>query len=273
MAGRVIYGKQVADERPVHFTAVCGNAWTAIGVLLFCLFSRDNLAGIDLSVVSNYKFYLLSAIKGLLFVFVSILLHRVRQKSVSTSLFGLPLALGLAAFINSFLGESLSGLQFAAIIGLAAVSLVFMLKGHVREVGKISELFGLIGIITFMIVSDHYVISNIGWFKHLFFTWISGGVFTLLYSIVIRHNWRDYVTSFTDRACVLYGIACVMGEILVIYAMVNIMPVSIVVFFIQLNIPLLMVYSAYKWDEGVKTEQALYGGLMLLFAVPIIFGS
>ena len=75
---------------------------------------------------------------------------------------------------------------------------------------------------------------------------------------------------FTDKNIIYAGIFYAVTEFLVIYASINILPVSIVAVFLRLSVPVVMVYSAIRYKEQSLKNQLSFAIVAILLALPII---
>ena len=60
------------------------------------------------------------------------------------------------------------------------------------------------------------------------------------------------------------------SEFLVIFASINILPVSIVAVFLRLSVPVVMIYSAIRYKEQSLKNQLVFALIAITLALPII---
>ena len=73
-----------------------------------------------------------------------------------------------------------------------------------------------------------------------------------------------------DKRVIYAGVFYTVSEFLVIYASINILPVSIVAVFLRLSVPVVMIISAIKYKEQNVKNQLVFGISAILLALPII---
>ena len=73
-----------------------------------------------------------------------------------------------------------------------------------------------------------------------------------------------------NKQIIYAGAFYTLSEYLVIYASINILPVSIVSMFLRLSVLVVMIISAIKYKEQDLKNQMIFGGIALLLAIPIL---
>ena len=91
-------------------------------------------------------------------------------------------------------------------------------------------------------ISDHVAIPQVGWYAHLLVSSIAMFIMCIFYPV----SRKAFSLVLKDRRVIYAGIFYTASEFLVIYASINILPVSIVVVFLRLSVPVIMIISAIK---------------------------
>ena len=81
---------------------------------------------------------------------------------------------------------------------------------------------------------------------------------------------NDLKPIFTNKIIVIAGVFYTVSEFFVIYASINILPVSIVAVFLRLSVPIVMVVSAIKYKEQSLSSHLTFGLAAIILALPII---
>ena len=82
---------------------------------------------------------------------------------------------------------------------------------------------------------------------------------------------KDFINMFKNKTMASAGLIYVVSEFLIIFASINILPVSFVTVFFRLAAPIVMIISAYKYKEQTVRNQLIFGGIAFLLALPLIF--
>ena len=115
-------------------------------------------------------------------------------------------------------------------------------------------------------ISDHVAIPKVGWYAHLLVSSVAMFLICLLYPV----SRKAFRLVLNDRRVVYAGVFYTVSEFLVIYASINILPVSVVAVFLRLSVPVVMVISAIKYKEQNIKNQLGFGIIAILLALPII---
>ena len=80
----------------------------------------------------------------------------------------------------------------------------------------------------------------------------------------------NIVKIFKKRELAVAGSFNAIAEFFVIFASINLLPVSFVSLFNRLSVPIVMLISAYYFKEQTIRNQLIFGILALLLALPLI---
>ena len=83
-------------------------------------------------------------------------------------------------------------------------------------------------------------------------------------------TFKDIKTIFKTRTIAIAGVFYTASEFLIIYSMINIMPVSFVSLFMRLAIPVIMIISAIRYKEQSIRNQLILGFVSFALALPLI---
>ena len=267
-AGRPILYKPAAKYFPPSMSPAFTGIWLMVALLL-SFPVLGHLISDDFSKIILSPFMPLSIYKGATLFYLIKYQQIVNKESTSSSVFLSFMALAIGALANNlFFNEGLSNLKVCCIVGLGILGFVFLIKG---DAGRLSQKSKRAFIITMLImasytVSDHLAIPQIGWYPHLLISSVVMFVVSLLHGI----SKQDFKNMFTDKNIVLAGIFYATTEFLVVYVSINILPVSIVAVFLRLSVPVVMVYSAIKYNEQSLKNQLSFALVAILLTLPII---
>lgn len=255
-----------------YFKSGLSAAFTSIWLLVGLILSWPLLGHLftnDWQKICSSPYALFSILKGILLYAMIVYQQEVNKDSTSSSVFFGFIATALGSLIiNIFFKEGLSLLQIACICSLGILGGIFYAYGDAKRLsskGKKEFLLIIILSAVFM-VCDHLAISQIGWFSHLLFSYFFMFLVCLYYGI----SRQDYINIFKNKTVALAGIIYTCSEFLIIYASVNILPVSLVSVFMRIAAPAVMIISAIKYHELSWKNQLLFGGLALIFVLPLI---
>lgn len=267
-AGRPILYRPAAKYFPPKMSSAFTSTWLMLGLLfsfpfLGCLL-LDDWKGILLS-----PFVLISIYKGASLFYLIELQQVVNKESTSSSVFLSFIALALGALANNlFFDEGLGIIKVLCILGFGVLGAAFLMKGDAKRLSlKAKIAFGVVTLImASYTVSDHLAIPKIGWYAHLF---VSSAVMFLA-SLIHGVSKQDFKNMFLNRQIAYAGIFYTISEFFVIYASINILPVSIVTVFLRLSVPVVMIYSAVRYHEQSLKNQISFALIAILLALPII---
>jgi drug/metabolite transporter (DMT)-like permease len=148
---------------------------------------------------------------------------------------------------------------------------VFFLRGPASELSKFGKKAFVL--LTLIIILNMFVdgvgVKGLNWYMYSI---ISSG-FSLLIAFIILLFEKKYVylKELNSPILIAIGLVFAFGEFVILYSMQNYLPVSIAFLFLRLSAPIVMFVSAYIYKERTPKEQLLFGGLAVLFALPILF--
>ena len=265
---RPLLYKPIAEYFPAKQSATFTSFWLVFSLILtypilghFLQFNGNN------ALFSPY--ILISVYKGVaLFYFVT-LQQIINKKSLSSSVFLSFIAMALGSLVNNlFFAENLGITKVFCICGFGILGILFLYKGDAKRLSHKDIIFFFIAtiIMASFSISDHIAIPKVGWYAHLLVSSIIMCLSCFLYKI----SRLAFKMVFKDKRTILAGVFYAVTEFLVIYASINILPVSIVALFLRLSIPIVMIVSALRYKEQNLKNQLIFGILAILLALPII---
>ena len=267
-AGRPVLYKPAAKYFPPSMSPAFTSTWLLTALLLtFPLLGHlltDDWHGIIFS-----PFILISVYKGATLFYLIELQQIVNKESTSSSVFLSFIALALGALANNlFFGEGLGVVKVCAILGFGVLGAVFFMKGDAKRLSKKGK--AAFAVVTLIMasytVSDHLAIPQIGWYPHL----LVSSVVMFLVSLFHGISKQDFKNMFKNKAIAYAGAFYAASEFLVIYASINVLPVSIVAVFLRLSVPVVMIYSAIRYHEQSLKNQLVFAMIAIALALPII---
>ena len=241
-------------------------------VLALCCtipFMTDMFVTID---ATKIKPIIAALIKGIMLYASVKLIADIAKESNSSAVFAGYISLGIGSLLNYFiLSENLSIIQIIACVSLGILGTIFFLKGPASELsnfGKKSFVWLTLIIILNMFV-DNIGIKGLNWYMYS----IISSSFSLFIAIVLLFIEKQYkyLKELNSPILIIIGLVFAVGEFVILYSMQYYLPVSIAFLFLRLSAPIVMFVSAYLYKERTPKEQLLFGGLALLFALPILF--
>ena len=267
-AGRPILYKPAAKYFSPSMSPAFTSTWLLVALFLSFPFLGHLLANNEHSVLLS-PFILISVYKGATLFYLIKYQQIVNKESTSSSVFLSFIALALGSLANNiFFGEGLGLIKVICIFGFGILGGAFFIKGDASVLSQKAKFaFALTTLImASYTVSDHLAIPQIGWYAHLF---ISSTVMFII-SLINGISKQDFKNMFKNKAIAYAGIFYAASEFLVIYASINILPVSIVAVFLRLSVPVVMIYSALKYKEQNLKNQLTFALIAILLALPII---
>lgn len=266
--GRPLLYKPIAEYFPAKQSVTFTSFWLILGLILtypilghLLEFNNQN------ALFSPY--ILISVYKGVsLFYFVT-LQQVINKKSMSSSVFLSFIAMALGSLINNlFFHENLGIIKVLCICGFGVLGILFLQKGDAKRLSHKDVMFFFIAtvIMASFAISDHVAIPKVGWYAHLLISSVAMFLICLLYPV----SRKAFRLVLNDRRVVYAGVFYTVSEFLVIYASINILPVSVVAVFLRLSVPVVMVISAIKYKEQDIKNQLGFGIIAILLALPII---
>lgn len=269
MVLRPFFYKPCVQYFPAELSVAFTATWLMLGLAItFPFFSEPLIEKIPNMFFAPY--FWISVAKGVLLWWMIKLQQIINKDSTSTSVFFGFIALALSSLCNNlFFHEGLKLFQILCICGFGVLGLSFVIMGDAKRLSAKGKLaFAIIVIFgAFFSVSDHLVIPQIGWYAHLFISSLAMFIACLLHGI----GKDDFINMFKNKTMASAGLIYVVSEFLIIFASINILPVSFVAMFMRLAAPIVMIISAHKYKEQTIRNQLIFGGIAFLLALPLIF--
>ncbi len=267
-AGRPILYRPAAKYFPPSMSPAFTATWLLV-VLCLTFPLLGHLLYDDLKQILFSPFILISVYKGATLFYMIALQQVVNKESTSSSVFLSFIALALGVLANNiFFGEGLGYIKVLCIVSFGILGAVFLIKGDAKRLSKkaLIAFFVVTLIMASYTVSDHLAIPQIGWYAHL----LISSVVMFITSFMHGVSKQDFKNMFLNKSIALAGVFYAVSEFLVIYASINILPVSIVAVFLRLSVPVVMIYSAIRYHEQSLKNQLIFGVCAILLALPII---
>lgn len=207
------------------------------------------------------------ALKSVLLYVLLVESQSLMKVSLSSRHFVTPLAVGLMAFVNWSLGEVLTPQQWAASLGLCLLALLFLMKGHLADLGRAGRLtYAKLVLLSVLLAAlDMKALKSVNWYTLLLVT----NAVLLLIGVVVNRQRRGVLkAAFLSPTAAVAGLFYAATELVKFYQQVQINPVTVVVMVQACTKPVILVLSALIWKERTVKEQALWGGLV--FAVFLV---
>ena len=266
--GRPPLYKPIAEYFPAKQSVTFTSFWLILGLILTYPILGHLLEFNNQNALSS-PYILISVYKGVsLFYFVT-LQQVINKKSMSSSVFLSFIAMALGSLINNlFFHENLGIIKVLCICGFGVLGILFLQKGDAKRLSHKDVMFFFIAtvIMASFAISDHVAIPKVGWYAHLLVSSVAMFLICLLYPV----SRKAFRLVLNDRRVVYAGVFYTVSEFLVIYASINILPVSVVAVFLRLSVPVVMVISAIKYKEQNIKNQLGFGIIAILLALPII---
>ena len=265
---RPILYKPAAQYFPLRLSSAFTSTWLVV-ILILTFPLLWSLLTNNWQRILFSPFALISIYKGASLFYLIKCQQLVNKISTSSSVFLSFIALALGALVNNlFFGEGLGVIKVSSIFGFGVLGAFFFTKGDAKRLPKKGQIaFVLTTIImASYVVSDHLAIPQIGWYPHLLISSIVMFAVSLFHGI----SKQDFKNIFKNKTIAYAGIFYAFSELLVIYASINILPVSIVAVFLRLSVPVVMIYSAIRYKEQSLKNQLSFALIAILLALPII---
>jgi len=266
--GRPLLYKPIAEYFPAKQSVTFTAFWLVLGLILTYPI-LGHLLKINGQNVLLSPYILISVYKGVsLFYFVT-LQQIINKKSMSSSVFLSFIAMALGSLVNNlFFHENLGFIKVLCICGFGILGILFLQKGDAKRLSHRDIVFFFIAtvIMASFAISDHVAIPQVGWYAHLLISSVVMFLMCLLYPV----SKKAFNLVLRDRKVIYAGVFYTVSEFLVIYASINILPVSVVAVFLRLSVPVVMVVSAIKYKEQSIKNQLIFGIIAILLALPII---
>lgn len=260
--------KPAARHFPAELSAVFTCMWLMAAILLTFPFLGRSFVE-QMPELPATPFFWISIAKGVALWGFTGVQQVINKDSTSSSVFFGFIALALSCLVNNlFFNEGLAPFQLFCICCFGVLGVAFMIFGDARRLsGKGKLLFVLMVVLgAFFSVADHLAIPQVGWYGHLLLSYSAMLAACLLRGITKA----DIISVFGRRELAVAGIFNAVGEFFVIFASINLLPVSFVSLFNRLSVPIVMLVSAYVFREQTMRNQLVFGILALLLAIPLI---
>ncbi|MBP3545654.1 MAG: hypothetical protein J6K16_00795 [Alphaproteobacteria bacterium] len=260
--------KPAAEHFPLNLSSLFTSTWLIVCLVLsfpwFGHLYTDRFIEITTS-----PYLLLSMLKGIL-LWVSVKLQQsINKQSTSSSSFYTFVSLALSSLINNiFFHEGLKLFQILCICGFGVLGIAFIIMGDARRLSVKNKIAFFIAVIigALFSVQDHIAIPQIGWYAHLLYS----SIFMFLTCLIAKVSKNDFKIIFKNKSIVTAGSFFGITEFLIIYASINILPVTFVSMFMRLATPIVMLVSAFKYKEQSWKNQLIFGIISLALALPLI---
>lgn len=260
--------KPAALSFNLNMSSLFTSAWLIFGLIItFPIF--EHLLTDNFENVLTSPYIWLSVLKGCSLWLAIKVQQSINKESTSSSTFFLFVSMALSSIINNvFFDEGLKVYQLVCVVSLGIVGLLFFIYGDAKRLSNKNKIAFVLAVLfwTSFHIEDHLAISNIGWYPHL----LISSVFMFLASFLNKVTIRDIKTIFVNRTTVIAGVFYTVSEFLIIYSMINIMPVSFACLFMRLAIPVVMILSAIKYKEQSIKNQLILGVVSFILAIPLI---
>lgn len=266
--GRPFLYKPAAKYFPPEISSLFTSSWLVVGLIISYPLLGHLLVFNEKNVFTS-PYILISIYKGVTLFYLIALQQVINKKSTSSSVFLSFIALALGALVNNlFFHENLGLIKVACIVGFGVLGLLFLQKGDAKRLSKRDLIYFMVVavIMASYTVSDHLAIPQVGWYAHLFVSSIAMFVVSAFH----KASKKDLKAILTNKTIIGAGVFYTVSEFFVIYASINILPVSIVAVFLRLSVPVVMVVSAIKYKEQNLKNQLGFGLAAILLALPIM---
>lgn len=261
---------KLCSNRLDHRTApLFVSGWTLIGLALaapkFGYLLPEGLA----SVTDKPLYIGLIVIKGLLLYRLFVVSQQLMAVSLSSRHYVTPLAVGLLAIGNWFLGEDLSAATWASALSLCALAAAFFWRGHLSDIDRAGKrAYGelvLLSVAGGML--DHSITSALNWYTLLL---LSNLVLLPFALAMVGRNWQLIKSAATHPMALLAGSVYAATELVKFYQQVDINPVTTVVIVQSMTKPVILALSALIWQERTVREQMIWGAVAFAAILPMI---
>ena len=206
--------------------------------------------------------------KGLILYWLFVVSQDLMKVSLSSRHYVTPLSIGFMTVVNSFLGESLTAVQWFSCLGLFFLAVAFFMKGHLADLsrdGKIAY-FKLVALAVILSAVDQAVMPRANWYSYL---WVFN---TVLFVFALGLNFKHAAilkSAFMHPMAACAGLFYMATELCKFYQMVSINPVTVVVTVQAMTKPVILILSALIWKERTVKEQLVWGVLAFLVTLPL----
>ncbi|MDD9901880.1 MAG: hypothetical protein OXT65_12965 [Alphaproteobacteria bacterium] len=262
--------KTCSDRMDARTTPLIISAWSLLAaVVTIPVFGHLWGNAQHIFMQSPSLLFLCLAKGGILYIWC-ITSQKLVSLSLSSRIYMKPMATGLIAGSNYFLGERLSRAEWISALALFALSALFFFKGHISDVDRKARVYfvSLVGMSVVLSGMDHVLVSHVNWYALL----IVSNVMLLGIGLCIHHkNIPLLKSAYCNKLALAAGCTYAVAEHVKFYQMVTINPVTTIAVLESLVSPVLMVLSAALWKERTVREQLSWGMAVFVFvAVPVV---
>ena len=265
---RPLLYKPAAQHFSLNLSALFTSAWLMVGLILTFPVLGHLLTDNGMEIITS-PYLLLSALKGVFLWLMVKLQQSINKQSTSSSVFFSFMSMALASFINNvFFNEGLKNFQLVCVLGFGVLGLAFFAYGDAKRLSNKNKMAFVLAVIfgASFSVEDHLAIPQVGWYAHLLFS----SLFMFLACFLSKVTFNDIKTVFKNKTIVAAGVLYTVSEFLIIYASINILPVSFVSMFMRMATPIVMLISAVRFKEQSIKNQLIFGLISLALALPLI---
>ena len=261
---------KICAEKIDHRTApVFVSFWTLLGLAVTApVFGHLWTEGWEKMATPQYLS--LAVVRGLGLYAVFVISQELMQTSLSSRHYVTPMAVGMIAVVNFFLGEQLTPLQWLSALSLCALAAAFFFKGHMADLNVPARrsYLKLVGLTVFLASVDYTLAKNTNWYALLL---VSNIVLLAVSLFINRARTSVLRQAFVHKSAILAGAVYVVAEMVKYYQMVAINPVSVIVTVQAATKPVVLALAALLWKERTVKEQLLWGTAAFLVTLPLFF--
>lgn len=273
---RAVLNKHASYVIDHYFVPMIMALWILVGILLLSPFYGhlfiEDIQRLDPTSFSMVwvAFFLIPVIKSVVMTTLGILLQMLVKKSFSSTSVVRLIQVVFIALGNAALGEVLPVEQWIVIILMALLGVAFYLKGHLHTLDRKTK-----GIWMFLCVFgsslsilDYFALQYINWYTYLLMHNICVVIFFFIWRPPYKHfqMWKD---TLRHPFALGLGASFLIYEFLKFYQMDTYDTVTLTAAVEAATIPIIMLFSAHKWQEGSVAGQLMWGvfisGLMIIF--------
>jgi hypothetical protein len=245
------------------------SGWTLLGLAAVSPFYGHLWGEGAAKLTAHPLLILFCAAKAGLLWFLLVISQRLMKESLSSRHYVTPMALGVIAGVNHFLGENLTAREWAAAGGLCALSAAFFFKGHLSQLSKQGRIdyFLLVALTSGIAALDHTLTRETNWFTLL----LAANLFLFALSL-LRAGPEALKSALLQKPAMAAGAMYAATELVKFYQQVTINPVSVVVMTQAMTKPVILILSALIWKERTVREQAAWGlAAFVLVSLPFLW--
>ena len=265
---RPLLYRPAAQYFPLNLSALFTSAWLMVGLIITFPILGHLLTDNGVQIVTS-PYILLSILKGVTLWLLIKLQQSINKQSTSSSVFFSFMSMALSSLINNvFFNEGLKNFQLVCVLGFGVLGLAFFVYGDAKRLSNKNKIAFVLAVLfgASFSVEDHLAIPQVGWYAHLLFS----SLFMFLACFFSKVTFNDIKTVFKNKTIVAAGVLYTVSEFLIIYASINILPVSFISMFMRMSTPIVMIISAVRFREQSIKNQLIFGLISLALALPLI---